>query len=169
LSEPIFVLVHGTWAARRWRKGPRWPELQARLREMFPDAIIDDAFTWRSRNMVSSRFAAAERFREHVARLARMHQGCQIYVLAHSHGGNVCLWALRDSSLWEAVSGVICMATPFLVVSTRGRLFEKYTKWNLQCAVHAYVFVILFCASYTRMIDFGERPMWWLLARIIHE
>ena len=36
------------------------------------------------------------------------------FLIAHSHGGNVAMYALQDLKVKEQVDGVICLATPFL-------------------------------------------------------
>ncbi|MCH9696417.1 MAG: hypothetical protein K0U72_18015 [Gammaproteobacteria bacterium] len=38
----------------------------------------------------------------------------RLYVLAHSHGGNVLLYALDDAELEQEIDGMVFMATPFL-------------------------------------------------------
>jgi alpha-beta hydrolase superfamily lysophospholipase len=41
------------------------------------------------------------------------------FIVAHSHGGNVALYALRDPEVERLVDGVVCMATPFIVARRR--------------------------------------------------
>lgn len=41
------------------------------------------------------------------------------FVIAHSHGGNVALYALRDEGLKDRTTGVACLATPFIHVGER--------------------------------------------------
>jgi len=36
------------------------------------------------------------------------------FLIAHSHGGNVAMYALQDLQVQEQIDGVICLATPFL-------------------------------------------------------
>jgi len=36
------------------------------------------------------------------------------FIIAHSHGGNVAMYALQDPEVRQRVAGLICMATPFL-------------------------------------------------------
>ena len=40
-------------------------------------------------------------------------------IIAHSHGGNVALYALKDAELRSRVSGLVTLATPFLFVESR--------------------------------------------------
>ena len=46
-------------------------------------------------------------------------EGARHFVIAHSHGGNIALYALRDPELAHRLSGVACFATPFLYVRRR--------------------------------------------------
>jgi hypothetical protein len=41
------------------------------------------------------------------------------FVIAHSHGGNLALYALHDARLQERLSGIICMNTPFISATRR--------------------------------------------------
>jgi hypothetical protein len=41
------------------------------------------------------------------------------FVVAHSHGGNVAMYALADESLASRVSGVVCLGTPFFACKPR--------------------------------------------------
>src|SRR5678815_1053612 len=40
-------------------------------------------------------------------------------LIAHSHGGNVCLAALNDKHTRQAVSALVCLSTPFINVRAR--------------------------------------------------
>jgi alpha-beta hydrolase superfamily lysophospholipase len=46
------------------------------------------------------------------------------FIIAHSHGGIVALYALRDPAADQVVSGIITLATPF--VSARPRRFRPF-------------------------------------------
>jgi hypothetical protein len=52
--------------------------------------------------------------REHIAEIAADPSGPAQVLVAHSHGGNVCLYALRDESTARAVDGLVCLSTPFV-------------------------------------------------------
>ena len=41
------------------------------------------------------------------------------FVIAHSHGGNIALYALRDPAVRERITGVATLATPFLIARER--------------------------------------------------
>lgn len=53
--------------------------------------------------------------REHIAQ----YPGAAHILIAHSHGGNVCLAALNDPETRRAVRALVCLSTPF--INVRGR------------------------------------------------
>jgi len=53
--------------------------------------------------------------REHIAQ----YPGAAHVLIAHSHGGNVCLAALNDPQTRRAVHALVCLSTPF--INVRGR------------------------------------------------
>lgn len=120
-AERHFVLVHGTWAHGFWRSilwrfiptarrpGFDWPELRRMLEEKGGRV---HTFVWSGQNNHEARRRAGDRLCEKLKEIAK--PGDRIYVLAHSHGGNVALYALDDGSLHEQVEGVVFLATPFL-------------------------------------------------------
>ena len=107
------------------RKGsPFWEHLSASLG---PHAHLT-SFCWSGGNTVWDRIFAAGAegdfgkaaarstvsLREHVAKIAADPSGPTQVLVAHSHGGNVCLYALRDGSTARAVDGLVCLSTPFV-------------------------------------------------------
>jgi hypothetical protein len=52
--------------------------------------------------------------REHIKEIAEDPSGPAQVLVAHSHGGNVCLHALRNESTARAVDGFVCLSTPFV-------------------------------------------------------
>jgi len=56
----------------------------------------------------------APSLRDHIAGIAKEHPGAAQVLVAHSHGGNVCQYALRDASTASRVRGLVCLSTPFV-------------------------------------------------------
>src|SRR5262249_45951762 len=54
-----------------------------------------------------------------IARLKEQYGETPLYVLTHSHGGNVAFYSLGDPVLARQISGVVCLATPFLHLQLR--------------------------------------------------
>jgi pimeloyl-ACP methyl ester carboxylesterase len=113
--DQIFVLVHGTWARRAdWCKDDS--DLCLALRQRFPSALFL-RLEWSGRNSARARHAASRRL---VAELRDNHTrypNAKNYIVAHSHGGNIGCYALRDAQeLRRNIGGLICLSTPFLHV-----------------------------------------------------
>ena len=103
-------------------------EFSRRLRARLGPHAYVKSFTWSGGNTVWDRIHAAGAdgdfgtpaatstcsLREHIALIARDHPGAAQVLVAHSHGGNVCLYALRDESMARAVDGLVCLSTPFV-------------------------------------------------------
>jgi hypothetical protein len=133
-ASPYVILLHGTWA--RWfprLPGPisdanekRWFEAGSffarKLRTGMNEYDIRPSFVdfrWSGRNTVHARQSAAKRFADNLIRLAEKGAGAEIWIIAHSHAGNV---ALRALELVKEVEGLIprirlvTLATPFIIV-----------------------------------------------------
>ncbi len=57
--------------------------------------------------------------RAHIAKTKDAFPHAKHVLVAHSHGGNVCLAALRDRDTRDAVHGLACLSTPFVNVRSR--------------------------------------------------
>ncbi len=57
--------------------------------------------------------------RAHIAKTKDTFPGAKQVLVAHSHGGNLCLAALRDRETRAAVHGLACLSTPFVNVRSR--------------------------------------------------
>jgi hypothetical protein len=116
------TLVHGTWADTRGWVAPGSVlrrELEARL-----GSVVFREFPWTSAHTHAARTEAGVR----LARFVRGGQGqypeARHFIIGHSHGGIVALYAMRDAAADKVVSGIITLATPF--VSGRRRRFRPY-------------------------------------------
>ncbi len=120
----VVVLVNGTWGEHaRWVQpdGPLPVELEAAGFEV-------RRFCWSGKNAHLSRLDAAQRLRQVLVEMTG--EGRQVDVVAHSHGGNVALYALDDDR-WddEAVLDevrVATLATPFLIARTGKRWWRTF-------------------------------------------
>jgi hypothetical protein len=83
--------------------------------------------------------------RQHVAQMAVDHDGAAQVLVAHSHGGNVCLYALRDESTARAVDGLVCLSTPF--VHARERVDSGVLDDFLKVLLGLVYLVVFFGAS----------------------
>ena len=118
VTPVVVTLIHGTWARRaRWTDRSS-PLSQALLQIPHVRDIV--RFEWSGRNSHWARIKAAKRLAEHHETVTHKHPGCRHYVIAHSHGGNVALYACR----WyrKTIGGIACLSTPFLHVQERPEL-----------------------------------------------
>jgi hypothetical protein len=125
----IAYLVHGTWPRggflrhrhQRWFKPlPAWSDDGSDFRraiEAGVPGIVCRSFDWTGENSEVDRRKEAIRFAERLEEDLRKEEvPVCIVVVAHSHGGNVALWALGrlDEELRSKIAGLATMATPFL-------------------------------------------------------
>lgn len=114
----LILLVHGTFA-----RGAEWARADSRLSRALmarlDGLVCVEPFEWSGSPTASARFEAAERLARRLEDNATCSPSTLRFVIAHSHGGNIALYALRDDSVAANVDGLACMATPFLVARRR--------------------------------------------------
>jgi pimeloyl-ACP methyl ester carboxylesterase len=145
----IVTLIHGTWA-----RGARWTEdtspLAISLKERIHGEVQIEPFEWSGRNLHFSRRRGAAKLRAHIVSVGTKFPQDRHFLIAHSHGGTVALYALVEPELLSLVSGVICLATPFIV--SRPRQYPEGTFGSF-----AFLFV---CLAFTLplAIDVNRSP-----------
>lgn len=141
----LVTLVHGTWA----RNAP-WiqPESDfcASLSASTDRTIQFLPFNWSGRNNHGARLKAGEQLASHIKKHHKSHPDSPHFVIAHSHGGNVALYALRDENAVSAVTGLITLATPFIVI--RDREIDLALKIVAKiCAFFAFIYLWVFLSN----------------------
>jgi hypothetical protein len=133
----VVTVVHGTiirilgwpvFGRASWTI-PESPLLAA-IAQRWPTAHVE-VFEWSGRNSHRSRREASESLRRHIESSWDEFRDSDHFIIAHSHGGNVALYALRDLNFASRrhIRGVVCIATPFIrchhrdVARQRRRLF----------------------------------------------
>jgi hypothetical protein len=120
----VITLVHGTWADTRGWVAPGSVlrrELDARL-----GSVVFREFPWSSAHTHAARTEAGVRLARFVRGGHTQYPEARHFIIGHSHGGVVALYAMRDAAANQVVSGIITLATPF--VSTRRRRFRPYVR-----------------------------------------
>jgi len=126
-TRPVFVLIHGTWPRKSRQPDAKcraaWCEetsscSRALQSEFGADTEIH-VFEWRGANSPGVRLAAADALNEFLYELRREHPDNPLFVIAHSHAGNVVLYAARKSRDRSTLDGVVFLSTPFLHVKPR--------------------------------------------------
>jgi pimeloyl-ACP methyl ester carboxylesterase len=114
--DTVVVAVHGTWAS-----GAPWAQansfLHTSLTSAFDQRLHWLNFDWSGTNSHRARHAAASELRAKLEQIATNYPKARIFVIAHSHGGNIALMALASSGrLRSRIHGVVCLSTPFVLV-----------------------------------------------------
>jgi pimeloyl-ACP methyl ester carboxylesterase len=116
-SQQVITLVHGTWA-----RNATWVKPDSRmckhLRELDPNVIIR-SFQWSGGNSHRARLKAADALVKQLSETFSQYRTAEHHIVAHSHGGNVALYALRDPGVCARIASVVCLATPFIHVEAR--------------------------------------------------
>ncbi|MEQ1516653.1 MAG: hypothetical protein ABL931_09215, partial [Usitatibacteraceae bacterium] len=155
---PRFVVhtVHGTYAKNAdWIK--RDSALCHTLREQSGWRARVEPFCWSGENSIVERARAAEKFRDHLYEKLNEYPDAHHVVVAHSHGGNVAFWALKDAYVAARMLGVVTLATPFLSAHTEADQDEVI---DLGTGLFAGLFVcwaVLFYGLYR-----GQQFGYWL-------
>jgi pimeloyl-ACP methyl ester carboxylesterase len=115
----VLILVHGTGSPdAAWTRDCSL--LCSSLRTALENAghaVVFERCVWSGRNGVRARQSAVVDLQRVIACSCRSYPNAVRCVIAHSHGGNIAIRALTAAP--GAISGLVCMATPFL--STRRR------------------------------------------------
>jgi hypothetical protein len=114
----VVTLVHGSFA-----RGALWTREPSAFRDALAASLgrpcLFRPFDWSGRNRPGWRLDAARALREHLERGLEEHPTAKHYVVCHSHGGNVLLYALRGQALQDRLHGLVCLSTPFLHIRLR--------------------------------------------------
>ena len=121
----VVTLVHGTFG-RLPGSDAAWARdgshFRGRLTEELGGDVLFLPFRWSGMNWPTARYRAASRLSDHFRDTAERYPGRSHYVVAHSHGGNVALYALRAADQVSAEGlpdGVVCLSTPFIAAQPR--------------------------------------------------
>src|SRR5262249_27753392 len=128
-SHDAVVLVHGTFA-----RDADWTHddspIAIAIREQLPGTRVL-AFPWSGANSPSARIKAGAELAQFGKSLAA--GGVRdLWLVAHSHGGNVALFALRDEQFRSLVAGICFFGTPFFRLNTRS--VERFSALVTQVA-----------------------------------
>lgn len=112
------ILVHGTWAKRA-----KWVEEGGKVDQAIRSALHAKGtvekintvpFRWNGRNSFTGRAEAIDDLKTELQNISVLDPDAKIYIVGHSHGGNVALQAASAVAESIPVHGVICLATPVL-------------------------------------------------------
>lgn len=195
---PVITLVHGTWAQHTWvrkkkdrasrdvsaseilkRFGsqeskkaspPQTEDLYDALRRRIPSARIH-RFCWSGGNSNTKRLKAAAELQAYLKRLLSKYPNGRHFLVGHSHGGTVSLYALKDPALGDDLAGVVTLATPFLHFNRRP-LPGFILWWNAAIQVISLTVMVVGLSGFDDggnvigAIQFPS-PWWWLAASVV--
>ena len=114
----VVTMIHGTFARNAlWTSDAS--NLCKTLREQLCEDIVIRRFPWSGANRNADRIEAGKKLADALNENLASYPDAAHFVIAHSHGGNLALYALHDLRLQERLSGIICMNTPFLSATRR--------------------------------------------------
>jgi pimeloyl-ACP methyl ester carboxylesterase len=140
LDHSAFILVHGTWAPRATWIDPA-SVISRRLSTAFPTAD-HYAFRWSGGNSHDARIQAGAELARTVTSIHRECGTTQFFLIGHSHGGNVVLYALAVPEVAALVPRAAFLATPFIEIDAID--VETWTS-RLEAIIHQfqrYVFML---------------------------
>ena len=126
----VLTLVHGTFAQNSpWTRGRS--VLRQLVRQEIHGTVIFKLFHWGYfNNSPSSRLRATLKLRQRLKRTLSIHPNAIHAVIAHSHGGNIALEAMKDPLLSSRISAVISVSNPI----HNGKAKEALRR----CVVHLF-------------------------------
>jgi hypothetical protein len=161
-QHTVISFVPGTYSFGAWTR-PNAPFRTAIEAELGPQTVFR-TFSWSGWNGQKSRILASLSLREFLLDGLREHPDARHVIIAHSHGGNVALYALRDRALRERIAGLVCLATPFINTKPRRPSTRAVIAWGLPLLV---LFPLL--CGVIWLAQYMLRDMWegWSLWRIV--
>lgn len=108
------VFIHGTYA-----RGAKWPDLERAVHRALPHPIDIDYFEWPHWNEVWFRSRGAQDLSEYLQSRLRQFPNAKHHIIAHSHGGNVAIDAILLANIAGAISTLVTLSTPFVLVRPR--------------------------------------------------
>ena len=142
-TKTVVVLVHGTFAqGAAWtRPGSR---LYRRVVSRLPRPRHVEAFRWGTwNNSHVARASAGQKLANRLRKLRATYPAARLIVIAHSHGGNIALYALRAQPE-RLVDAIVCLATPYIVPKPRSiALYSRFGQTERGDAS------LLMCVSFT--------------------
>lgn len=138
------ILVHGTWGRGFFPKptavrvangkAPYWFEKGSQFRTEIEQHLSEHGYSvnfhapeWSGRNLFYARRASTRSLLTIIDEVERKHPEANVAIVAHSHGGNAALHALKIRRSLAQTNILVTMSTPFL--SSFDRQLHPYIKF----------------------------------------
>jgi hypothetical protein len=148
------ILIHGTYAKdARWTK-PETSKLCKYLETQFGEDVQFDRFGWKAPNRHEARSEASRQLLEEYQNQKTFfrRQGIPHFLIAHSHGGSVLAYALRENPVFaRTLAGVAFLSTPF--IQARERLT---TRWVLKLLPWVIATLVFFVTIFLLLIVYAK-------------
>lgn len=113
----VVTLIHGTFA-----RGAPWTQEDSTLRKelmRYLGSVTFRSFEWTGANNHNARIAAGALLGKHILSIKTEFPEARHFLIAHSHGGNVIFYSLRDLEVKNGICGIVTMGTPFIKCDLR--------------------------------------------------
>ena len=151
------IAVHGTFAgkdgATQWKI---CDDIQK------AGAVIHPDFKWSGNNNHPSRIAAGKELAAYIHCL-KIPPSDRLFLVAHSHGGNVALYTLKHTGT-EKVQGIVFLATPFLLFRPHNFAFVGMTMSPYAIAIVAFG---LFASLFATLVGVTLKPHYFFEATFV--
>jgi pimeloyl-ACP methyl ester carboxylesterase len=130
----IAVLIHGTWArAAAWTLPAS--SLAHTVRSALGREVRFERFVWSGKNGFRARSMASSDLVSFIENLQAKYPRIPIFLIAHSHGGNIAATAMARLQRYQDIAGLACLSTPFLVAEERelGKI-GRFASWAAPAA-----------------------------------
>ena len=155
--DPVVVLVHGTFARNaQWTKAGG--SLYDRLVQM---RCKVNSFQWSGKNSHYARRLAVSQLTQTLGKLQEENPEAPLWVIAHSHGGNIAIHAGQEIWKKDPDQGrltVVTLATPFIHARIRRR--PAMGQGILFLAALICTFYVLGAWIFVAMEGLGTWPSW---------
>lgn len=142
------LAVHGTFARRDG--ATKW-KICDHLKKA--GGIVHQEFKWSGNNNHSSRIAAGAELAAYIDSL-KIPPSDRLFLIGHSHGGNVALYALKHTGNVK-VDGIVFLATPFLLFRPHNFAFVGMTMSPYAIAIISFA---LFASVFSTLVGVTFKP-----------
>lgn len=161
MSSPVTIIVHGTFASQAdWWKLGTGETFADRLESVLSEqgmcgtvwqpvlkaGLSYEHFAWSGENSHRARVAAGRHLAQSLQELAQRCSASpasplQVNMIAHSHGGNVALEALRHMGDTVRVRRLVCLGTPLISFRPALRILRPFTVSFLTLFMSIFAFL----------------------------
>lgn len=139
----VITTVNGTFSPNAPWTAPDSHLCKAVRSSLGENVTLVKPCNWAGQNSFSGRMEATIKLQAHLTGLYKQYPNAEHYVIAHSHGGNVALYAMNDQNVASMVSGVVCLATPFIIPKRRLLGSNRNTDFSERLAWASFTLAIL--------------------------